>query len=166
MATDFDIWAKSKRINDLLNLDISTEQHVPAHHQDDTTAYEDLPRPAQINVDMDHAAEMMRTSDTPPTTIPVFESSQIAIVINNAVVTDKLGSRLRYHITGAPLKKYLLKKNKWNTQTYEKVNWITLEQYLNTVPSGKLTNLIKLVATTWVATDSKSKQVNVWIRKR
>ena len=37
--------------------------------------------------------------------------------------------------------------------------------YLKTVPSGKLTNLIKL-STTWVATDSESKQVNVWIQKR
>ena len=39
MATDFDIWAELKIINNLLNLDISTE-HVPAH-QDDTTAYAD-----------------------------------------------------------------------------------------------------------------------------
>ena len=58
MATDFDIWAELKRINDLLNLEISTED-VPAH-QDGTTAYANLPRKAQINIDMDHTAENMR----------------------------------------------------------------------------------------------------------
>ena len=89
MATDFDIWAESKRISDLLNLDIHTE-HVPAH-QDDNIAYKDLPRTAQINVDMDHAAETIRISDAPTPRILVFESNKIAIVINNAVVTDKLG---------------------------------------------------------------------------
>ena len=139
---DFDIWAESIRMEDLLKLEISTE-HVPAH-QDDITAYEDLPRPAQINVDMDRAAEIMRTSKIPSTEIPVFESSKISITINNAVVTDKLGSRLCYHITGAPLKMYLLQKNTWHIRTYEKVDWITLDQYLKTVPSGKLTKLLKL----------------------
>ena len=74
--------------------------------------------------------------------ILVFESNKIAIIINNAVVvTDKLGGpRLCYHITGAPpLKKDLLHKNA------KQVHWITsLDQYLKTVPSGKVTNIIKL----------------------
>ena len=154
MATDFDIWAESKRISDLLNLDIHTE-HVPAH-QDDNIAYKDLPRTAQINVDMDHAAETIRISDAPTPRILVFESNKIAIVINNAVVTDKLGPRLRYHITSAPLKSYLLNKNKWSDSTYSKVDWVTLDTYLKTVPSGKLTNLIKLQHG-WQQTASRNK---------
>ena len=154
MATDFDISAESKRISDLLNLNIHTE-HVPAH-QDDNIAYKDLPRPAQINVDMDHASETIRISDAPTPRIPVFESNKIAIVINNAVVTDKLGPRLRYHITSAPLKSYLLNKNKWSDSTYSKVDWVTLDTYLKTVPSGKLTNLIKLQHG-WQQTASRNK---------
>ena len=94
----------------------------------------------------------MRILSTPPTPTPIFESSKIAIVINNAVVTDKLGPRLHYHITGAPLKAYILKKNKWSTITYDKVNWITLAQYLKTVP----TNLLKLQHG-WQQTGSQNK---------
>ena len=91
MTTDFDIWAESKRIEDLLHLELSTA-HVPTH-QDDSIAYEDLDRTAQINVDMDSAAEAMRISETtPPTPIPIFESNTIAVAINNAIVTDNLGS--------------------------------------------------------------------------
>ena len=90
MTTDFDIWAESKRIKDLLHLELFTE-HVPAH-QDDSIAYEDLDRTAQINVDMDRAAETMRISEAPPTPIPIFESNTIAVAINNAIVTDNLGS--------------------------------------------------------------------------
>ena len=154
MSTDFDIWAESKRIEALLHLELFTE-HVPAHKYDNI-AYDDLDRTALINVDMDREAEAMRISDAPPTPIPIFESNTIAVAISNAIVTDKLGSRLRYHITGAPLKNYLLKKNTWNTQTYEKVDWITLDQYLKMVPSGKLTNLLKLQHG-WQQTESRNK---------
>ena len=51
---------------------------------------------------------------------------------------------------------YLLKKNKWTTKTYDKVDWITLAQYLKTVPSGKLTNLLKLQHG-WQQTASRNK---------
>ena len=40
--------------------------------------------------------------------------------------------------------------------TYDKVDWTTLAQYLKTVPSGKLTNLLKLQHG-WQQTASRNK---------
>ena len=56
------------------------------------------------------------------------------------------------------MKFYLLNKNKRSDSTYSKIDWITIDTYLKTVPSGKLTNLlIKLQHGWWQQTASRNK---------
>ena len=76
-----------------------------------------------------------------------MSSTTVAIIINNTVVTaDTLGKRIRYHMTGRPLRTYLLKKSNWTAETMALIDWNTLEKYMNTVVlHDKATNLIKLM---------------------
>lgn len=71
----------------------------------------------------------------------------VAILINNAVITDTtMGKRIRQHITGRPLRNYLLQTNKWTKETMELVDWNTLGKYTKTVlHNKKTTNLVKLM---------------------
>ena len=78
MATDYDIWAEMKRISAILP--ITTETHHVKAHQDNHKPYQDLPRDAQVNCDMDRAAEEMRESTMPVPPIPIFQSNKIAIL--------------------------------------------------------------------------------------
>ena len=144
LATDYDIWAELKQVATTLPMEIETE-HVKAH-QDCTVPYDDLPtRQAQVNTDMDALATDIRESTHPIPKIPVFQSSCVAVLINNSVITDKLGKRLRTHITSKPLIQYLLARNHWTQPVFESIDWITLEKYLTTVSDPKCTNLIKLM---------------------
>ena len=144
MATDFNIWAEMRRIHSLLGISITTE-HVPAH-QDDTVPLEDLTPQAVINIAiMDKEAERIRVSSLPTPPIPFFSSSAVAVLINNAVITDRMEKRIRHHITSRPLRAYLLRKNQWTDDTMDMIDWQTLEKYMNTVPNNKATNLVKLM---------------------
>ena len=58
MATDYDVWAEMKRIL-AHQMDITIEVHHVKAHQDLHEPYADLPRDAQVNCDMDKAAETM-----------------------------------------------------------------------------------------------------------
>ena len=84
-------------------------EHVPAH-QDDTVPLEDLTPQAIINIAMDKEAERIQVSSLPtPAPIPIFSSRAVAVLINNAVITDKMDEkRIRQHITSRPLRAYLL----------------------------------------------------------
>ena len=120
-------------------------EHVKGH-QDRTVPYEDLPRQAQVNTDMDALAnEIHEDSNHPTPKIPVFQSCCVAVLINNSVITDKLGKRLRTHITSRPLIQYLLACNQWTQPVFESIDRITLEKYLTNVPDSKRTNLINLM---------------------
>ena len=133
-----------RRIHSLLGISITTE-HVRAH-QDDTVPLEDCTPQAVINIAMDKEAERIRVSSLPTPPIPIFSSrSAVAVLINNAVITDRMEKRIRHHITSRPLRAYLLRKNQWTDDTMDMIDWQTLEKYMNTVPNNKATNLVKLM---------------------
>ena len=81
-----------RRIYSLLGISITTE-HVPAH-EDDTVPLEDLTPQAVINIAMDKEAEHIRVSSLPTPPIPIFSSSAVAVLINNAVITDTMEKRI------------------------------------------------------------------------
>ena len=99
MATDYDIWAEMKRIPAILPI----THHVKAHQHDHKPYQDLLPRDAQVNCDMDRAAEAMRESTMPAPPIPIFQSNKIAILLSNIVLTDQISKRLRHHFTAPPL---------------------------------------------------------------
>lgn len=94
---------------------------------------------------MDDLATEICESNQPTPKISVFQSNCVAALINNSVITDKLGIRLRTHITSKLLIQYLLARNHWTQQVFESIDWISLEKYLITVTDSKHKNLIKLI---------------------
>ena len=93
---------------------------------------------------MDRSAEAMRESTMPAPPIPIFQSNNIAILLGNIVLTGQISKRLQHHFTAPPLQEYLQGKFNWSTDTFNKIDWITMGKYLKRIPHGKLTNLIKL----------------------
>ena len=89
MATNFDIWAEIRHVYTILGIGITTK-HVPAHQDDTVLPPDELTPQAVINIAMDKAAELIRMSLAPTPPIPIFASSAVAIIINNAVVTDTI----------------------------------------------------------------------------
>jgi len=156
LATDFDIWAEIKRISGTMT--IKTETHHVKAHQDRHKNYEDLPRDAQVNCDMDTTAEEMRESDSPTPPVPIFQSNKIAIKLGNIVVTDQINKRLRNHFTAPPLQEYLKSKFRWSEEIFRTIDWITMGKYMHSVPKPKLTNLIKLQHG-WQHTNTRKKMI-------
>ena len=127
LATDFDIWAEIKRVSGMMP--IKTETHHVKAHQDRHKNYDDLPRDAQVNCDMDAAAEDMRESTFPTPPVPIFQSNKIAITLGNIVVTDQINKRLRHHFTAPPLQEYLKRKFQWSDEIFRSIDWITMGIY-------------------------------------
>ena len=108
---------------------IKTETHHVKAHQDRHKNYDDLPRDAQVNCDMDAAAEDMRESTFPTPPVPIFQSNKIAITLGNIVVTDQINKRLRHHFMAPPLQEYLKRKFQWSDEIFRSIDWITMRIY-------------------------------------
>ncbi|GFH62176.1 hypothetical protein CTEN210_18652 [Chaetoceros tenuissimus] len=121
-------------------LDIVTE-HVKSH-QDDKTPFHLLPYDAQMNVQMDKRADAVRdgTTEIPP--VPDFDGQDFQIKIDGVIMYLDVATMLRKSITGKPLKKYLLVKYKWSDSIFSKVDWDSLEAYLEGLSHQVHTNVL------------------------
>ncbi len=98
-------------------------QHVRGH-QDDDTAYVDLPLPAQLNVDADLlASEYEFKMSQCPTRVPLITGNTVQLHHRGRTITSNLKRTVRRLATEPALINYIEKKNSWDNGEFSLVDW-------------------------------------------
>ena len=93
-------------------------------HQDDHTPYDQLPLPAQLNVDADKlAGEYQYSPRQNPTIVPLITGNTVQIQLPSGTITSKLKSNLRKASSYSSMKAHIQKANKWSDTEFDSVNW-------------------------------------------
>jgi len=124
-------------------------------HQDKKTAYEQLPLPAQLNVDADKLAGdyMAAHPDTDYTVVPILPTSRVQLHLPTGTITYNMKKEVSMARTTEPVKQYMIKKYGWDEETFLDIDWeahrrganrhhkqrTTLNKHLgNILPVGKV----------------------------
>ena len=116
-------------------------------HQDGETSYDDLSDSAKHNVDVDAMATWYR--DNLPSA-PIRNKEHIAeemfsITIQGTRYSTKVEDHIRYHVNGYYIRQYMQSKNRWNDQTWTKVNLSALAIYRRRLPPKDQHWALKLI---------------------
>ena len=116
-------------------------------HQDGETSYEDLSDSAKHNVDVDAMATWYR--DNLPSA-PIRNKEHIAeelfsITIQGTRYSTKVEDHIRYHVNGYYIRQYMQSKNRWNDQTWTKVNLSALAIHRLKLPPKDQHWVLKLI---------------------
>ena len=115
-------------------------------HQDNERSYDDLPRDARLNVDVDIlATEYFKVTDkTPPRKhTDHLPSQQISLTINGKRFPANWDSNLRWSINGSYMKQYLLTKNDWSETIWGTIDFTMVRAYMNHKSSTDRTKWFK-----------------------
>jgi hypothetical protein len=96
-------------------------EHVYGH-QDDNTPYQELSRPAQLNVDADSYASNFLQQGKQGSYIP-FPSNPIDLYVNGQIITRNHKTHIRHAALSQNLREYLIKKFKWSTNIPDLIWW-------------------------------------------
>jgi len=104
--------------------------HVIAH-QDDHTPFEELPTDAKLNVICDNLAtkeleKLERNNNTQ--SIIQLPACHCYLEHNGSVLNANEATALRDELPGREIKNYYKKKNNWNEETYQMINWESYEK--------------------------------------
>ena len=138
----------------LLQFNICKIRHIKGH-QDQNTAYEDLPLLAQLNCDADEQATqyISHHPDIEYRYVPLIPSNGAQLNLQDGTITSNIKQALRHAHTMIPLRHALCQKFEWNLHTFNDINWtahgralrrhqshrVTMVKFLNGIlPVGKM----------------------------
>ena len=136
---------------------IST-QHIKGH-QDDHEEYDELPRPAQLNVLADELAtqalnEAQELSPgQAPRMIPLSNCGAY-LIHNERYQTSKEEEVLQYALHEKEMDDYLRVRNEWTQDTVESIDWVAHHRALKRVDWNKKVFILKL-SHRWLPTGAK-----------
>ena len=113
-------------------------------HQDDKTPYDDLPRDAQLNIDVDYLATAYRESNKSQTRAKLAHCplTVVSVLVNGVRHPGKVEDTIRYHVNGSPLRIYICEKNNWTQLTAAKVDWYSFGlQYRRLTPTAQVAQM-------------------------
>jgi hypothetical protein len=118
-------------------------RHVKGH-QDDKTAYGNLPLEAQLNVDADHEAgsyyQMHPNNDTP---VWLISGTCANLTINNSTISSRYKQAIHTVSTAPPLMAKIQERNGWSPHDMSRTYWTALSRATRRMPS-RMTQILKL----------------------
>ena len=136
---------------------ISTE-HIKGH-QDDDMEYDELPRPAQLNVLADELATLAlneaheSSRGQAPNMIPLPNCGAY-LIHNGQYQTSKEEQLLQFAIHEKEMDDYLRERNEWTQDTVEGIDWTAHHRALKRVDWNKKVFILKL-SHRWLPTGTK-----------
>ena len=103
----------------------------------------------EINNFCDSRAEVARCLNKGPEVDPFFSDQICGITYKNTRLhgTPKAAILMASH--GAAVQEYIYEKSKWSSSTFNSVDWVNFDRYVNTLDRVQHTNVVKL-AHNWV----------------
>lgn len=123
-----------------------TTHHVKGH-QDDDKSYDELPLPAQLNIDADALAEKYQsqyhTHDC--SWVPMLRGTKAQLNFDSkGTVTNKYNHEVQDAATAPALQKRIKAKNGWSQQQYDSVDWTAHGRAINRY-SDRQTTIVKMI---------------------
>ena len=137
--TDYDLWTMTVSIINKMKTKVSLE-HVKAH-QDEKIG--PLTLKQYYNVKADHLAKKGCYEDHLSNNVVV--GLPVSVVIKGEPVTANIQETLYEHISGRPLRRYLMYKFEWEDDVYAMIDWVSFKSYTKTIPISKHANVIKYI---------------------
>ena len=136
----FEIWTTNKAVP----TDTRPRIHHIKGHQDKEKPYAELSLRAQLNCDADRLADSY-IADHPNhdySKAPMIPSTKILLHLPLGTITSKLKQELRLARTTDPLIAYLMKRFKWDLDTFHDIDWECSRRANNSLQKHR-TTLIK-----------------------
>ena len=143
LATNYDVWIETENL--LANLPVRCSFRHVKGHQDDMYKKGKagpLTRDAFWNVQMDKKAGNARLT-TPTDTMRLFRTLTVALINKGKPIYTKLAQTIRNAILDPPLRKYIQEKEQYDDDTFDAVDWVSLESSLKKVTVHKQINIAK-----------------------
>ena len=111
-------------------------------HQDDTTAFEDLPIKAQLNVHADHlAARYHMEHDIDTTVVPITEANVVLFDMPQGTITAKIQSKIRYAFSSLTILSAMKTKYDWDDTILDYIDWRAHSSAINRHPKQRLSTV-------------------------
>ena len=94
------------------------------------------------NVKMDKQARNARLT-TPTDTTRLFGTSTATFVHKGTPIYTKIAQKLRNTMLDTPVRRYIQDKEQWDDDTFDAVDWLSLEASLKKIPVHKRINITK-----------------------
>jgi hypothetical protein len=102
-------------------------------HQDDDRPYDELPREARLNIDVDELATKQCNSTTakhkPMRRIDHLPCQQVSLSINGTRFPSHWDTNLRWYINGSYMKEYVMSKHGWDIGTWNTIDFEFVKAY-------------------------------------
>jgi hypothetical protein len=96
-------------------------------HQDNTTAYEQLPIEAQLNVDVGAAATLLQMEHrTTRYIVPIIVGNTAQLILNDKTVTYGYVKTIHNAYVEPLLRRYINNRNQWSKSDLSTINWTSL----------------------------------------
>jgi hypothetical protein len=102
-------------------------------HQDDDKDYNELPRDARLNIDVDELATKHRVLNItrPQRKIEHLPSQRISLTINGVRYPGNWDVNLRWSINGFYLKQYLVQKHNWTETIWQSIDFSIIKFFFS-----------------------------------
>lgn len=157
LVDDYDVWDMTRITLHETGCNISWKW--VKGHQDNDTAYEDLPFEAQLNVQVNELAETAHKKLSIPPTYSTLDTP-LTVYINKEVASH---SNLRWSIQNVAhsddLLQYMAQKYDWTNDILQSIDWDLFSYCYSKHQIHKMTNIIKYIHG-WQFTKGKEHQQN------
>ncbi len=134
--------------SDLHEEALSTIQHVKAH-QDCNRPFSSLPLSAQLNIQVNNAANTAYTDDSPTCHTPLLPCTLAAISLGGKRVTAELSSVINLHYYTPILESRYCTKNGWTTAIFHSIDWESSEREYKCLSYGRRLASFKIQQGLW-----------------
>jgi len=124
-TSDYDVLAEIWATRDLLPVTVCPAVLHIKGHQDKKTACEQLPLPAQLNVDADKLAGdcVAAHPNTDYTVVPILPTGGVQLHLPAGTITCNMKKEVSMARTTEPMKQHMIKKHGWDEETFLDIDW-------------------------------------------
>jgi len=145
--TDFGVWNETHHITKLLKTNVCAKWvkgHQDKYRNQKQGGVGPMPMEAHYNILMDRRAERRRKESTHTYSTLPMPSDAASVMIHGALITTKLDEHIRHEMTAGPLREYIKRKNNWNDDEFNLVDWDSFGAFMGRLSASKRAKVVKL----------------------
>ena len=147
IKTDFDVWNETHKITQMLHTNVCAKWvkgHQDKYRNKKQGGVGPMPMEAHYNILVDRRAERRRKESTHTYPTLPMTSDTASVLINGTFITTKLDEHIRHEMTAGPLRDYIKRKNGWDDDEFNLVDWESFGAFMGRLSASKRAKVVKL----------------------